>query len=164
MAVDPLNVGPASRAVQVAWAANYVGLPFRSTGFDRDGLHCWGLVCLVFQQELGIELPRYGTVTAKDLLATARIVGLQIKHGPWLPVIGGRRSFDVVLMSATVPDGGRLVRVPSHCGVAFGPELILHIERGIDSVCVSHHHPTIRHRILGTYRYECPGHAQPQPV
>ena len=164
MAADTINLRPAAGAVRVGWAIPYVGLPFHITGFDFRGVHCWGLICLIYERELGIVLPRYGETTSKDLLATARHVGDGIKTGPWLPVVGHRVDFDVILMSATTLDAGRLVRVPSHIGIAVGCGAVLHVEAGIDSVCVSDNHPSIRHRILGAYRHDRACHTEPQPV
>lgn len=39
------------------WAARYVGIPYVPGGRDAHGLDCWGLLCLVYQEQLGVALP-----------------------------------------------------------------------------------------------------------
>jgi len=37
----------------------YLGIPFLHLGRDRNGLDCYGLVCLFYRENFGIELPDY---------------------------------------------------------------------------------------------------------
>lgn len=43
------------------WAKNYLmpPIPFIEHGRDRDGADCWGLVCMVYSELFGLELPGY---------------------------------------------------------------------------------------------------------
>lgn len=40
-----------------AWVNDYVGIPYAVGGRDRNGLDCWGLLCVVFREQRGVELP-----------------------------------------------------------------------------------------------------------
>lgn len=39
------------------WAAQYIGLPYKIGGNDRAGIDCWGLVRLVLAEQRGIIMP-----------------------------------------------------------------------------------------------------------
>jgi cell wall-associated NlpC family hydrolase len=135
----------------VNWAAGYVGIPFADVGFDRSGLNCWGLVCLVFSEQLGIDLPRHDTLTAAQLAGAAREIRRNAEGGgPWRKV-EQPIDFDVVLMLVDDPKGRAM---PSHVGLAVGPGRILHAERGHGTVCVSTRHVSVRERILGVWRHD----------
>lgn len=36
------------------WSDRFIGIPFEDHGRARAGCDCWGLVCLIYQEELAI--------------------------------------------------------------------------------------------------------------
>jgi probable lipoprotein NlpC len=137
------------------WSARYVGIPFIDRGYDATGCHCWGLAHLVYHRECGIVLPRHDTITIDQLKERVRAIYTASMMPPWVPVTDECRDFDVVLMAVSAKDdAGRPRRFAGHIGVAVGPRLVLHVERGTDAVCVPVNHFSIRHRLLGVWRHE----------
>lgn len=157
MALPALHAGSNAGTVpQVSgpplWASNYVGIPFSARGHDRRGVHCWGLVWIVYRELLGITLHRDDTVDGSDLMRFSSLLGMHVVDLPlWSDVTGPPRDFDLVLMTAVVRADGMLRRVAAHVGIIAG-EYILHAQLGSDSVC----QPTaaLMRRIVGTYRYD----------
>ncbi len=43
--------------IKSAWTTKYLDIKYVPGGRRASGCDCWGLVCLVYSQELGIELP-----------------------------------------------------------------------------------------------------------
>lgn len=135
------------------WAARYIGIPFCSDGSSFAGCHCWGLVRLVYQRELKIELPAYGECSAGDLIKASRRFKDDSRAGPWLLSLGDHRPFDVVLMTG-MTDEERPRRVPGHVGVLISSDRVLHVEKAIAASHMPLDHPRIRHRILSFHRHE----------
>lgn len=140
-----------SGAVQMrSWLDRYVGLPFVDQGRSIAGCDCWGLVRLVYANELKIDLPTYGEISAHDLVAVSQMIEGNYVLEPWREI--NRDSimpFDVVVMRFY---GTRKV---GHVGVvAAGGTMVLHTERSVDSVVVPLQHMTIRSRIVGFRRHK----------
>jgi len=54
------------------WATKYIGLPFLLGGRSREGLDCWGLVQLVYQEELNESLPVFPGIAEENVLSHSR--------------------------------------------------------------------------------------------
>lgn len=124
----------------------FVGIPYADKGRDAAGVDCWGLVCLVFAELRGIELPSYAEryVTGADRRAIAGLVAGELD--PWAPVApGDAQPFDGVLM--------REGRFPRHIGLVVGAGRMLHVQPGGTSQIERYGSGAIRPRICGFYRY-----------
>ena len=107
----------------------YLGIPFRDHGRDRDGCDCWGLVRLVYSEQLGIELPDLGDgysdayargeVNSTVNGATDENWNVDVTDEP-------RRPFDVL----TFTRGG----IETHVGLWIEDGVMLHI---VDGTCAA---------------------------
>lgn len=128
-----------------AWAAKYVGAPYLDQGRSIiGGLDCWGLVCEVYKNELGIELPSYleAYSSAQDVMSCADAIA--DKRRSWVEV-EEPRAFDVIEF--------RVRGYPWHVGVALnGDGEFLHTMRSIDTVVENWKNPKWRPRVLSFLR------------
>lgn len=124
------------------WIADYIGLPFKEHGRDRNGCDCWGLVCCTYREQLGIELPLYTDYqhTKDPAISHLIVAGSQL----WSGVINPR-PFDVAVFNIY----GR----PMHVGLVVSPGRMLHIERGIDACIQDYTGHAWGKRLEGIYRY-----------
>ena len=128
-----------------AWVAGYIGLPFKPRGRDRDGLDCWGLKRLVYEEQYGIALPAYvggyeGTSRA-DATDIARLIA------------GGKPAWQAVPEGAERLGDGIELRaggVP-HVGIVVAAGWMLHIVEGIESAIERYDGP--KWKPLGFYRW-----------
>ena len=128
------------------WAARYVGIPYIDGGRDRSGLDCWGVLQLVYRDQLGVELPGYGDISARDLRRVAREIGSAAQMWPWSEA-PEPRELDVVVMAAP----GR--RFPAHVGIVLQGGQLLHSEAASGCCIVPLSDFSVRFRILGYRRY-----------
>jgi hypothetical protein len=100
--------------------APYIGLPYRRGGRERPAVDCWGLVRLVYAEQLGIELDPHGD--------TVGVLGqIAAEARAWIPVPASElRTADVLLL--------RRIGRPFHVGVVIDPGLLLHTDEGHDAV------------------------------
>ena len=103
------------------WLNDYVGLPFKDGGRERPAVDCWGLSRLVYREQLKIDLPPYGEISANDLRGVARAMGVRADGDLWRPV-DRPVLFDMVGMVG--PTGGPV----RHVGVYAGEGRVLHVE------------------------------------
>ena len=62
------------KAQKYSWLNDYIGLPYQLNGRGVSGVDCYGLLCLVFRDRLGVDLPDW---RAADGSAKAAITILQ---------------------------------------------------------------------------------------
>jgi cell wall-associated NlpC family hydrolase len=130
------------------WSAAYVGLPWREKGRDRTGLDCYGLVRLVYADELGIDLPSYAEAYAgiAERAEIAALIAADAARWPWVPVAQGEeRAFDVAVF--------RRGRLEAHVGIVVGGRRMLHILEGCQACIAACDGRAWSPRHAGFYRY-----------
>lgn len=133
------------------WWEKYVGLPFVELGRGPVGYDCWGLVRLVYQEQLGIELPSW---TAHKSIRDKQTVSDELTEAHKLFIkTEAPEPLSVVLMSSTV--------TLLHVGIAIDRQSMLHTTLGKDA-CVGRL-KTFEHQIKGFYRYHDQNCRPPEP-
>jgi len=103
---------PAS-AASLAWINDYVGVPYRVNGRDRNGWDCWGLVLAVYRDQLGLELPDWRRGEPFGLAAQVRAFRQAFRDAQGLALeLEAPAPFAIVLV-AREP-------APHHVGVVAG--------------------------------------------
>lgn len=126
----------------MSWWGRYIGLPF---GEGPGEVTCWGLVRRVYANHLGVDLPEYGEISARDLVRIARAMG-RGKDDGWRAV-EQPQPFDVCLMR-----GSSGAAVVVHVGVVTLPGFILHVEAASAAVVVPVGGFSVAGRIMGYRR------------
>lgn len=128
-----------------AWADRYIRIPFVDGGRDHFGCDCWGLIRLVYRDQLQIELPSYGEIDAKNLVGIARKMKAGSEDGEqWIRVVGVPKAFDACLMTWF---GKREI---AHIGVMIDAKHVLHTEdrTGVSMSRIDHPHILSRVRMF----------------
>lgn len=129
------------------WAKNYVGIPFKENGRDRDGCDCWGLLTMIWQQEFGKPLPEYTGHRWKPH-GSAKEIGPDVSDYV--------SQFTLIKPEQAVMGDGVLIRMrghPLHVGLVLEPGWMIHSHEEADSCIEDYRRPTWERRILGFYRY-----------
>jgi cell wall-associated NlpC family hydrolase len=142
------------------WWGKYVvgkqmnGLHFKDHGRDWDGVDCYGLVCLIYQEEFGISLLQYHTeyVNTDDRTALAEILQTEsIVQDGWesLSLQEDLKPYDIVVF--------RIYGQPLHCGVVIGPGHMIHCMDGHDVAVERYCTKLWSARVSGVYRHPAVG-------
>lgn len=130
----------------MTWSNRFVGIPWREFGRDRDGTDCWGLACVIYQEELGISLPDYlGYGSAEELGEISALVEGACNSPLWLPIEGPAIAFDIAVF--------RRGRLSSHVGVVVRHGLMIHMEGEDSAKLADYTSGAWRHRLTGHYRH-----------
>ena len=121
----------------------YIGIPYVEKGRDENGVDCWGLVRLVYKNELDIALPSFNTEYETSDNERLEELFAQYKEG-WQSVDSPEVG-DVVIF--------RIFGYESHIGVCVGDNNFLHVREGRDSVIESLNNAKWNRRITGFFKY-----------
>ena len=113
------------------WVQDYVGLPYEMCGRSFEGVDCWGLVVMVYRNELGIVLPDWVTDEEID----------------WESERGAFINLDTPTDYCLVrtPRSGRL---PDHWGLFIAGGVLSADKSGSSFTAISHY---IRHNPDATF-------------
>jgi len=128
------------------WTDDYIEIPFLPDGRDRNGCDCWGLVCLVYREKLGIELPEYKGVFEAQTIAQLKNVArvMEREKESWVRV-EKPHEFDVVMI--------RSGAYAWHVGIVIDRRRMLHVMSGINSTVEEYTGMDWKNRIEEFRRY-----------
>lgn len=108
------------------WWNKYVGTKFAEKGRSAEGVDCWGLVCLIYKNELGIDLPHYLECynSTNDTQLLAKLIDDESK-AKWVEQTTPK-EFDVLVLKV---DG-----LPFHVGIYTHDRKFIHCEKGFNTV------------------------------
>lgn len=134
-----------------AWAASYIGIPFRDLGRDRSGCDCWGLHRLILAEQAGIELPAGDGYDGTDAVEDGPVIEGIIKAGlagdDWHPIPAGEeRCFDGMLY--------RVEGFPMHVATVLASGTSIHCVEPRGACQMRYRLRSYRHVILGFYRHK----------
>jgi len=94
------------------WATKYIGLPYEISGRTVGGVDCWGLICLVYENEFGITLPFIPGIPACEVSALCAAIEKEVEQD-WVKV---EKPFDAC--AVTMSQG----EVMHHVGLWIGAD------------------------------------------
>jgi cell wall-associated NlpC family hydrolase len=123
----------------------YLPIPFVPNGRTKDGIDCWGLICLIYDEKYGIKLPLYEGVNGKEGTEVAQGVAKEAALA-WTEVPAeDRREGDVVVI--------RMMGLPWHVGMVLDKANFVHAYHRtgvtVERITAIHWKP----RILAYYRF-----------
>ena len=125
--------------------SKYVGISFEDRGESFDGSDCYGILRLIYKEELGIEIPVFGQSCNNTKAIFLDYIKQISRH--WVSV-KDYELFDVVAM-AHDPNHPRVIQ---HFGLYLGNGKMLHTLENIGSHIVEMKEMT--YYIKGVYRWE----------
>lgn len=126
----------------------YIGLRFLDGGRDSSGVDCWGLVKLVYREQLRIELPDFD-IRSNDSQAIADQVSLQLPRWDKL-----ERPEPGAVVAIRL-DQARHPRIVTHVGLCVDGGYFLHALERTGTVLTRVTHPYWRGLVEGFYRWPC---------
>ncbi|WP_321991536.1 NlpC/P60 family protein [Marispirochaeta aestuarii] len=119
----------------------YIQIPYKDRGRDEQGVDCYGLVRLFYQNEYGIDLPELNYYSAE--LDNRQLIDAS------KPTLKAEEVLD--------PEQGDIVLIalgmdPSHVGIYLDGGFVLHTSAHYGTCCERIDGWRLRNRIRGIYR------------
>ena len=129
----------------MSWYEKYIGIPFEDRGNTMGSCDCYGIVRLVYNQELSINIPSFDS----SCYDTKRIFSDYLKQiAEHWDLVEEYQEFDVVAM-AYDPEHPRVVQ---HFGIYIGNGMMVHTLRNIGTFTCRIEE--FKHCIKGVYRWK----------
>lgn len=130
----------------MSWSNRFIGLPWADFGRSREGCDCYGLVHVVYREELGISLPEYlGYGSPDEAGEIAALIDGASRSPLWLPRQGPALAFDVAVFRR----GG----LASHVGLVVRHGLMLHMVDGQAAAIEDYRDSRWASRLTGHWRH-----------
>jgi len=129
------------------WCNDFIKIPFAELGRSREGADCWGLVRIVYEEMLGLNLPSYLDYSdTKDAEAISGMISDQtVKKWKFIEP-GDERPYDCAVF--------KMAGIPMHVGVVVESGMMIHCERGCGTYVTYYNKEKQWHRRLeGFFRY-----------
>lgn len=133
----------------------YMLIPFEDKGRSFEGVDCWGLIYLIYKEELGITLPTYTDGYKKACAIEVQKI-IDNNKGNWKQVEQKDvEQFDLVLMRSILTVEGKAVIAETHIAVMVDKHSFIHTEENIGVSLVNlKKDKRVVNRIVGFFRYE----------
>lgn len=129
----------------MSWAEKYLTVPFAEKGRSMEGADCWGLVQLIYKQELGIDLPSYlecyETTNDRDVLGKL----IADERGAKWSEPKSPQEYDIIILN--------MRGVPMHVGIVLPGRRMLHCARGVGTVIERYDGLKWQLNVMGFARY-----------
>lgn len=119
----------------------YIGIPYLVNGRDFEGIDCWGLVHLIYKEELGIDVPSF----AEDGIDANRTQELIAQYKEGWEQTDSPKAGDVVIF--------KILGVDAHIALAISSTHFIHARQGQNSAIESFDNPRWKTRFVGSYKY-----------
>lgn len=129
-----------------SWTNKYISVPFVDKGRSEKGCDCWGLARLIYQKELGIDLP--ALLDYRDTLDRQTISNVyESESQKWQEIsLGDEKPFDLIVL--------KMMGFPMHVGIVFKSGFMIHCLKDVGTVVVNYKSRQWVKRIVGFYRYD----------
>ncbi|MBM3210609.1 NlpC/P60 family protein [Candidatus Poribacteria bacterium] len=133
--------------MEISMIMKYVGIPYKHQGRDMNGLDCWGLIKLVYKENLGIEIWDINADYSEDWCWEGKDYFIENYQKQWERV-KNPSIFDVVLIN-----NGR--GTSNHAGVMLGNNMFIHCVKA--GVVISKITDKMwKDKITGIFRFKAP--------
>ena len=131
----------------MSWSDAYIEIPFADHGRAPTGCDCWGLACVLYQEELGITLPDYlgDYASADEHREISALITGAAASPLWVPVTGDAIAFDIAVF--------RRARYETHLGIVIRHGIMIHMAGEDQSKVERYLQGPWKHRFAGHFRH-----------